>query len=84
MTTDLPLVTDHAMIRYMERVMGLDLEPIRKEIEEHVALGVRLGATAVRHDGFRFVIAGGRVVTVMHCEAGKTFVPRALREAERG
>lgn len=29
---DPPLITEHALVRYMERVLGLDLTPIRAEI----------------------------------------------------
>lgn len=64
-----PRVTDHALVRYMERVMGLDLTPVRAEIERRAALAVTLGATASRQDGFRFVIDGRRVITVLYASS---------------
>lgn len=58
-------VTDHALVRYLERVYGLDLDPVRAEIADKVALGVSLEASAVVRDGFRYVLANGNVVTVI-------------------
>jgi len=58
-------VTDHALMRYIERVMGIDLQHIRDEIAAKVSplyVGVREQSVVV--DGFRFVIADGHVATV--------------------
>lgn len=59
-------ITDHAVIRYLERVQGHDIAAIRKEI-------ARIAATADQHDtclavtsnGFRYVLRGRSVVTVV-------------------
>ena len=80
----LPQVTDHALVRYMERVMGLDLTSIRTEIEQRTALAVSLGATAVRHAGFRYVIAGDRVVSVIPCAPDQPVRPDVYRENDDG
>ena len=55
-------VTDHAVIRYLERVKGLDVEATRRHIAD-VCKGVRL-ARCVRAEGFDFVIKERCVVTV--------------------
>ncbi|WP_349295258.1 hypothetical protein ABEB22_18420 (plasmid) [Thioclava sp. 'Guangxiensis'] len=79
-----PYVTDHALVRYMERVMGLDLAAVRAEIEARVAMAVSLGATATRQDGFRFVLDGPRVITIMTVAGDQLFVPHFLQEPEDG
>lgn len=69
--TDRPItVSDHAVLRYLERVLQEDIEGLRAEIEEIVRRAEDLpeelpDATAVLKDGFRFCIRGGVVVTVL-------------------
>lgn len=57
-------VTDHALIRYIERVLGHDLDDIRDEIATRVERAAEIGAEAVIVDGFRFVVDNKKVVTV--------------------
>lgn len=58
-------VTDHAVVRYLERVRGVDVAAIRRQIEETVRLAAPYpGASAVYSGGFEFRIADGAVVTV--------------------
>lgn len=60
-------VSDHAALRYLERVCGLDLERLKVEIAEGLtAHGAQLpeGVGALQKDGFRYVIEQGVVVTV--------------------
>tara|TARA_R110000868_G_scaffold314417_1_gene575370 strand:- start:20442 stop:20711 length:270 start_codon:yes stop_codon:yes gene_type:complete len=66
-----PLITDHALVRYLERVMGLDMNGVRAEIAARVGDGVRLGASAVVSGGFKYTLDSHRVTTVMpsHHEA---------------
>lgn len=58
-----PVVTDHAVLRYLERAHGVDVEAARAEIAATVARGVAAGASFVTHRGLRFVIRSGGVVT---------------------
>ncbi|MDT8856450.1 hypothetical protein RNZ50_15760 [Paracoccaceae bacterium Fryx2] len=58
-------VTDHAVIRYLERVVGIDVEALRDEIRAKVEPGVRLGACGVRSGGFNYRIIDGVVVTIV-------------------
>lgn len=59
-------ITDHAVLRYMERVLGVDVAAVRAEIRARVRLAeAHEGAEAVLADGVRFAIEGNAVVTVM-------------------
>lgn len=65
-------VTDHALIRYMERVHGFDFEAMRREIAGIALAGLQFSentATAVKVNipshGLRLVIKGDAVVTVI-------------------
>lgn len=64
MKKPLHTVTDHAVIRYLERVEGVDIDAVRRVIGHKVDTALELGACAALVGGFRYVIAGGRVVTV--------------------
>ncbi|WP_336800637.1 hypothetical protein [Kaistia sp. MMO-174] len=64
-------VTDHAVLRFMERVHDLDIASIRQRIAEHVERAVELattldgqGTVTVVKDGFRYVVKAGTVVTI--------------------
>lgn len=57
-------VTDHALIRYIERVRGVDLDAVRREISNKVETGVEHEAGAVIKDCNRYVLDGNVVVTV--------------------
>lgn len=59
-----PRITDHAVIRYLERVKGVDVDALRHEIGKLVTHGVEQGACGVTVAGFNYRIEGGCVVTV--------------------
>jgi len=40
-------ITDHAIVRYLERIKGFDLDPIRAEIEKLVRNGASVDAKRV-------------------------------------
>lgn len=60
-----PRVSDHAIIRYLERKYGFTFEEVRKEIltEDRVSM-IKAGAKSITHDGIRFVIVDNVIVTV--------------------
>lgn len=59
-------VTDHALLRHLERVEGIDVDAIRVKIAAKVdTTAAHVGVTGVLVDGFRYVLDQGRVVTVM-------------------
>lgn len=81
-----PIITDHAMLRYLERVIGIDVDLHRRAVEAIVAQGVARGACAVVVGGHRYAIVDCHVVTV---KPVRTEVPRGWahpvdeREARR-
>ena len=58
-------ITDHVVLRHLERVQGVDIESVRDEIARAVALAEgHQGACAVNVDGWSYRIEGDAVVTV--------------------
>jgi hypothetical protein len=75
--TDTSHITDHAVLRYLERAHGLDVEYFRAHIAGLCAAGVREGASAVAVENIKFVLVEGRVVS---CVKRPQFVfPEHLR-----
>lgn len=72
-------VTDHAVLRYLERVVGLDIERLRSEMA--VACHNSAGAPCVRVEGVRYIVRGSAVVTVLDGKAvpGWSFLARICR-----
>lgn len=63
-------VTDHAILRYLERAHGLDVELIRRHIAGRCATAAQLGAIGVTVEGVKFVLIA---------QGGETTVPTALK-----
>lgn len=61
----LPAVTDHALMRYLDRALGLDLEAYRREIALRCAAAVKMGASGLTVDGIRYEFRGGAVISVL-------------------
>lgn len=62
------VVSDHAVVRYLERVMGIDVEAVRARIVDHsVAAAAReFTRVCVAVDGsHRVIVESGKVVTVL-------------------
>lgn len=57
-------VTDHALLRYFERVLGLDIEAQRRQVGLMVDRAAQAGACGVIIDGHVYKIADGAVITV--------------------
>ncbi len=58
-------VTDHAVLRFIERECGFDVEKLRGLIGEVTARGAAAGAPVVRWGHVRFVLVDGAVVTTL-------------------
>lgn len=56
-------VTDHAVLRYLERVKGLDIEAARLELGHLVDHAIEVGAGAAVIDGIRYVLDGPTIIT---------------------
>ncbi|GGB14969.1 hypothetical protein GCM10011380_00470 [Sphingomonas metalli] len=72
----MPAVTDHAIVRYLERVHGIDMDVIRAEILTPVvqlAEGFGCG-TVIGKNGCRVMIRDGVVTTI---------VPKPIRKGRR-
>lgn len=76
-----PAITDHAVVRYLERVKGIDVEAVRAEIAAIVGRGVQLGAQSVILDGMRYRLEGHHVVTVIEKKVGPA-LPRMNPEED--
>ena len=59
------IVSDHALLRYMERVLGLDVEALRVDVARIVEVGIEHGASGVQLDGCSYKLDGARVKTVI-------------------
>ena len=59
-------ITDHAVLRYLERKYGFDIEKIRKEmLTPAVSLAISSGAQGIQVHGGRMVIKQGVVVSFL-------------------
>lgn len=61
-------VSDHAVLRYLERVGGFNIEGLRKAIANRVTTSAPDGACSIVIDGFRFIIredGSTRVITTI-------------------
>lgn len=58
-------VTDHAVIRYLERVMGYDIESLRRQIGHQMSPAAELGACGLVRDGYRYVLLDRTLITVV-------------------
>ena len=56
-------VSDHAVLRYLERIVGLDIEGLRADIGQ--ACQRSAGAPCVRIGQARYIVRGSTVVTVL-------------------
>ena len=61
-----PRVSDHALLRYVERVIGVDTEALRAEIlTDGVRAALKSGATGVTINGVKFIAKDGVIVTTL-------------------
>ncbi|MFN3858396.1 MAG: hypothetical protein ACK4RV_11680 [Caulobacter sp.] len=59
-------VSDHAVVRFLERAQGFPIELIRQSIlRDEVVGALALGATSVTVDGLTYRLAEDRVVNVL-------------------
>ena len=83
MKRDRDIVTDHAVVRYLERVYGVDIGALKARIARITEDGREAGAAAVNADGVTYKLgADGRVVTIAGTK-GKATSNRALRWKRR-
>jgi len=80
---DAVVVSDHAILRYLERGMGLNINIVREHILSICGDAAAFGAVCVRAEGLRFEIDGNRICTVTpdHLTPNKTGQEMAMRRA---
>jgi hypothetical protein len=71
-------VTDHAVLRYLERAKGFDLEAVRSHIETLCAQPMAVGAICVKAEGVKFEI-DPHTRTVVTCTPGNNGVSMTKR-----
>ncbi|MFH1796291.1 MAG: hypothetical protein ABIF45_17515 [Pseudomonadota bacterium] len=59
-------VTDHAILSWLEREHGIDVEAIRDHIAGLAANGARLGAANVHIGKVKLALQGSTVTTTLH------------------
>jgi len=57
-------VTDHAVLRYLERVAGVDVEAIRNRIYDQIKDPLAAGASGVISNGIAYRFIGSKVTTI--------------------
>ena len=62
-------VTDHAVLRHLERVRGIDVEAVRRELGFKVDAAIEAGATAAVSDGIRYVLVEDRLVSCVQVKS---------------
>lgn len=62
--TKLVRVSDHAVVRWLERVKGVDVEAFRAEIVDAVQGAVDAGAKQISVGGVTYILDGAVVTTV--------------------
>jgi len=60
-----PEITDHAMLRYIERVLGVDVEGLRKQIISQVFQEKTIGRKVVNIKGVEYTLEGRTIVMVI-------------------
>ena len=63
MKKPLACVTDHAVLRHLERTCGIDVEAVRNELGQKVAAAVEAGAASTVSNGIRYVLVGENLVS---------------------
>lgn len=58
-------VTDHAVLRYLERAHGLNVADVRRHLSGRAMNGAALGAVGVAVENVKLVLRDGVVVTVL-------------------
>lgn len=63
------IITEHALVRYLERVVGFDFSGYRdtlaRRVDVQLSRNARKREASVEIDGHTFVVDHGRIVTVL-------------------
>jgi len=65
-TKKIPTVSDHALVRYLERHHKFDLDQFRKEILSSNAISaINAGAVTIKRNGIKFKVQNNVITTVL-------------------
>jgi hypothetical protein len=83
MTTDKINVTDHCVVRYLERVLNLDVEGVRDRIRDECRNAIDAGATSLKMESYQYQFAreGKTVVTVTPSNNTVNLTSRKITQA---
>ena len=71
-------VSDHAVLRYLQRVLGVDVDAVRRKIHADTRTASSKNATGLRVNGIVYRLKSGYVTT---CFAGDPWVVRRQHAA---
>lgn len=74
-------VSDHAVLRYLERVDGIDVAKVRQMIAAITKRGVDVGAQKIRCNGVSYYVRDGVITTVTR-NPKKTKRARRMRPSD--
>ena len=69
-------VSDHAVLRYLERVLNMPIEQLRAQIKAECEGAVVAGARSLKKDGFQYHFDGYSVKTVTTASAFPSLTAR--------
>lgn len=77
-------ISDHAVLRYLERVGGFSIEELRRELSQRVSASYVPGATGIVIDGYSYRISvdqhGPVVATILNTAGCETILLGRVRE----
>ncbi len=68
-------VSDHAVLRYLERVRGFEIESLRQNIAKRCESAASAGASSITIDGVVLLIEDGVVITTVQRKEGQSRRP---------
>ena len=61
-----PAITDHAVLRYLDRIAGMDIDGLRARLlTDGLVSAMRAGASSYTADGMTFKLADNKVITIV-------------------
>jgi len=70
-------ISDHALLRYVERVLEIDVEKLRNHLlSKEIRCAIEAGAKSVTIDGIKFIVQGKTIVTMIAPEQKKKSISK--------
>lgn len=64
-----PSISEHAVVRYLERIMGFDIDGVRDQImTKEIKDALSLGVTRVCVNGVDMIAAEGKIITIINSD----------------